>query len=244
MSAMPSFPYRVLLRESMATRGWLRTVADLLRGGFEIACDCLPARRRLRFGDIDFDCDYRVDTTWADIPLATRVREVFVGRQYQASDPVIFQEMMFHLDIDHRQFTVLDLGSGKGRALLLASDYPFRRIVGVELLPELHATAEDNVGKYHNSRQQCREFQLVCADARTYALPAGPLVVFLFDPFPEEILRQLLAGIKRSWLQEPRDIFIAYENPRSERVVAAFTIFRKLAETPQWAVFQALGSGL
>ncbi len=244
MSAMPDFPYRALLRESIATRGWLRTIAHLLFGGFEIARDCLPARRRLRFGDIEFDCDYRVNTTWANLPLATRVREVFVGRQYQASDPAVFHDMLSRLDIDHRQFTFLDLGSGKGRALLLASDYPFRRIVGVELLPELHAIAEENIRKYRSPRQQCREFQLICADARADALPAGPLVVFLFDPFPEEILRRVMAAIERSWRQEPRDMFIAYENPRSERVVAEFTIFRKLAGTPQWAVFQALGSRL
>ena len=34
-------------------------------------------------------------------------------------------------------FTFIDLGSGKGRTLLMASDYPFRRIIGLELLEEL-----------------------------------------------------------------------------------------------------------
>lgn len=239
MSAMPDFPYRALLRESLATRGWLRTAAHLFRGGFELARDCLPARRRLRYGDIDFDCDYRVDTTWANVPLGTRIREVFAGRQYQASDPVIFHEMMSHLAIDHRQLTFIDLGSGKGRALLLASDYPFHRIVGVELLPELHAIAQENVRKYHSERQQCREFELICADARAYALPLEALLIFLFDPFPEEILRQVMAGIEQSLYKLPRQVFIAYENPVSERVLAGRTIFRKLAGTQQWALFQA-----
>jgi SAM-dependent methyltransferase len=238
MFAMPDFPYRALLRESLATRGWLGTTAHLLRGGFELVRDCLPARRRLRYGDIDFDCDYRVNTTWANVPLGTRIREVFAGRQYQPSDPSIFHEMMSHLPIDHRQFTFLDLGSGKGRALLLASDYPFRRIVGVELLPELHAIAEENVRKYHSERQQCREFELVCADARTYTPPPEPLVVFLFDPFREEILRQVMAGIERSSREQPRKVFIAYENPVSERVLVERTDWRKLAGTQQWAVYE------
>lgn len=240
MSAMPYFSYRVLLRESLARRGWLRTAADLLRGGFQVARDYLPARRRLRFGDIDFDCDYRVNTTWANLPLATRVREVLAGRQYQASDPVIFHEMMSHLAIDHRQFTFIDLGSGKGRGLLLASDYPFHRIVGIELLPELHAIAEENVRKYRSPRQQCREFKLICADARSSPLPPEPLVVFLFDPFPEDVLRQVMAGIERSLREQPRQMFLAYENPISERVIADSTMFRRLAGTQQWALYEGV----
>ena len=45
-------------------------------------------------------------------------------------------------------FTFVDLGSGKGRTLLMASDYPFRRIIGVELLPSLHQIAQENLRQY------------------------------------------------------------------------------------------------
>ena len=240
MTDVHRFPYRARLREMLARHGALRTLGTLGKGAFEIARDYLPSRRRQRYGDIDFDWDRRVDTTWSNIPLRTRIRELLAGRAYQPSDPVIFDEIMSRLSIDCRQFTFLDLGSGKGRALLLASDYPFRRIVGVELLPELHAIAQKNVCQYRNERQQCRDFELHCCDARQYALPREPLVIFLFEPFPEDILRDVMLRVEQSLREAPRQVFLVYQNPVAEPVIAEFQIFRKIAGTIQYAIFDTL----
>jgi SAM-dependent methyltransferase len=233
-----SFPYRAWLRESVKRRGVLRTAAALAQGAFEIVRDSLPSRRRLRYGDLDFDWDYRVDTTWSNIPLRTRIREVFAGRAYQPSDPLTFHQVMSRLPIDFRRFTFVDLGSGKGRALLMASDYPFRRIIGVELLPELHAIAQDNVRHYSSDRQQCHHFELHCADARRFQLPPEPLVIFLFNPFPDDILGEVMTGIERSIREAPRPILVAYQNPVSEKVVAEFSSLRKITGTIAYAIFE------
>ena len=239
MSEEHSFPYCARLREMLARLGVLRTVAALGKGAVEIVRDCLPSRRRLRYGDLDFDWDFRVDTTWSNIRLRTRIREVLAGRAYQPSDPVIFHEIMSRLPIDFRSFTFVDLGSGKGRALLLASDYPFRRIVGVELLPELHAVAQTNIRTYHSERQQCRAFELHCADARAYQLPQEPLVVFFFLAFPEEVLRDVINGLERSLREASRKLFLVYQNPISEPVIARFPLFQKIAGTIQYAIFES-----
>jgi SAM-dependent methyltransferase len=233
------FPYRTRLREMLARYGVLRALAALGKGAFEIARDYLPSRRRLRYGDIDFDWDHRVDTTWSNIALRTRIREVLVGRAYQPSDPSTFHEIMSRLPINFREFTFLDLGSGKGRALLLASDYPFRRIVGVELLPELHAIARENLRQYRCERQQCHDFELHCCDARQYALPSQPLVIFLFEPFPEDILRDVIAQVEQSLREAPRTVFLVYQNPVAERIIVEFPRFRKIAGTIQYAIFQS-----
>lgn len=238
MDGEQGFSYRAWLRESLERRGALPTAALLLKGAFEIARDRLPARRRQRFGDLDFDWEHRVDTTSSNLPLRTRIREVLAGRPYQPSDPETFHEMMRQLPIDFSAFTFIDLGSGKGRALLMASDYPFRRIIGVELLPELHGIAEDNVRRYGSERQQCRDFELHCGDARQFSLPPEPLVVFLFDPFPPEILREVLAGIGASVRNEPRRVVVAYQNPVSEQVVSEFRWLRKIAGTIGYAIFE------
>lgn len=233
------FPYRARLREMLARHGVLRTLAALAKGAFEIACDYLPSRRRLRYGDLDFDWDYRVDTTWSNIPLRTRIREVLAGRAYQPSDPSTFHEIMSRLPLGFHQFTFVDLGSGKGRALLLASDYSFRRIIGVELLPELHAIARANVRKYHSERQQCREFELHCADARDYQFPPEPLVIFVFEAFPEDILRDVIAGVERALRKAPRKVFLVYQNPVSEVVITEFPFLHKIAGTIQYAIFES-----
>ncbi len=232
------FSYGECLRDSLRRRGLLRTAGALLKGALEIARDQLPSRRRLRYGDIDFDCDHRVDTTWANLPLGTRLRELFAGKAYQPSDPLTFHEIMSRLPIHFPEFTFVDLGSGKGRALLMASDYPFRRIVGVELLRELHAIAQANVAKYASERQQCRDFELHCGDARCFPLPPEPLVIFLFDPFPEEVLREVMASIEQSARGRPRRVVIAYQNPVSEDVMAEFPAFRKLSGTIAYAIFE------
>ncbi len=232
------FSYRACLHNSVKLRGVLRTAGALLRGAFDIASDYLPSRRRMRYGDIDFDCDNRVDTTWANLSLRTRVRELFAGKPYQPSDPLTFHEMMAQLAINFRKFTFLDLGSGKGRALLMASDYPFHRMVGVELLPELHAIAQANVAGYASGRQQCREFELHCGDARQFELPPEPLVVFLFDPFPPEVLREVVAQIEGSVRKTPRTVFIAYQNPTCEAVLTEFSGLRKLSGNIAYSIFE------
>ncbi len=236
------FSYRAALRHAIRTEGLLRTAWRFAAGACAIALDCLPSRRRLRYGDVDFDCDRRVNTTWANVGLGTRFRELFAGRGYQPSDPFIFREMMERLPVDPRTLAFVDLGSGKGRALLLAADYAFRRLIGVELLPELHAIAQENIARYHGATQQSTAIELYCADARDFTLPDEPLFLYLFDPFPEPILREVMASVEASLRQNPRPLFLAYQNPVSERVLAESALFRRLAGTLQWVLYEAQSS--
>jgi hypothetical protein len=230
------FSYAAWLRDSLRLNGWSGTLARLSRGGFELLRDSLPARKRLRFGDIDYDFDHRVDTTWSNVSFATRVREVFAGRGYQPTDPFIFREMMEQVRADLREFTFVDLGSGKGRALLLASEYPFRRIIGMELLPELHRVAEENI-RHLPTTDQAR-FELSCGDARQFVFPAEPLFVYLFDPFPAEVLAEVIAKLEQSMRATPRPVVVAYQNPVSEAVIARSRALKKIAGTMQWALFR------
>jgi len=94
--------------------------------GFELVRDLTPARRRSRYGDIDFDFEHGVDTTWANIGLRTRLREWISGGQYQPSEPELFHRIISDLPVKPDGLTFIDLGSGKGRTLLMASEYPFR----------------------------------------------------------------------------------------------------------------------
>ena len=76
---------------------------------------------------------------------------------------------------------------------MMASDYPFRRIIGVELLPALNQVAQENLARYQNSSQKCFAIESVCADASSFPLPAAPLVLYMFNPFPELSLRRVLS---------------------------------------------------
>jgi SAM-dependent methyltransferase len=89
----------------------------------------------------------------------------------------------------------VDVGCGMGRALLLASEHPFKQIVGIELSPALHAIACENLAAARGLAVRCRDVRIRRADARRFGYPPGDLVVFLFNPFDHEALRAVLDRI-------------------------------------------------
>jgi SAM-dependent methyltransferase len=225
-------------RESVRLRGFWGALASLGVSVYEVARDYTPARRRLRYGDLEYDWEHKVDTTWSNLRLGTRVREIFAGRQYQPIEADLFRDVIGGLEVDYSQFTFIDLGSGKGRALLLATEFPFRCIIGVELLPELHAIAHQNVGKYQQGSQRSR-VELFCGDARQFCFPPEALVVFLFDPFPEHVLQEVIDNLEQSLSEQPRPALVVYLNPISEHVLSNTDWLQRLRGNIQYAVYYA-----
>jgi predicted RNA methylase len=169
---------------------------------------------------MDYDWEHRVNTTSGTVEWRARLLGLFHS-PYQPTEPSLFREMMANLPIEFDQFTFVDLGSGKGRTLLMASEYPFRRIVGVELLPALHQIAQENLGKYRSGSQKCFALEAVCGEATDFPLPAEPLVLYLFNPLPESGLKRLRANLDRSLRAHPRVVYVLYHNPLLERVLGA-----------------------
>ncbi len=229
----------VWLRGLILRDGLMRGLWSAGRSLVEVMLDYLPSRRRLRYGDIDFDWDHDVDTTWANPSLAVRLREVFTSGKYQPSDPSLFHEILQQLPIRYEDFTFVDLGSGKGRTLLMASDYPFRAIIGVEIIPDLHSVAQRNLQHYRNDRQRCSRLLALSGDARDFAFPVEPVVLYLFNPFPPAILREVLRNLEHSFREHPRPICVAYHNLVHEDVFLEMSFLRKVAATHQFAIFIA-----
>lgn len=206
--------------------------------------DSFPDRRRMRYGDIDYDLEHKVNTTWANVGFATRLREALIAADYQTTDPIVFAEAMDLLaaQADLAKLSLVDLGSGKGRVLLMAAEYPFRRIIGVELLPELDAVARANVAlgvPQDAIRAADREprIELVLADARGFIFPPDPLVVFLFNPFPAWVLREVMRNLHRSLESSPRPAFVILHNAVNEAELAAAPGLMRLGGTPQFVVY-------
>ena len=123
------------------------------------------------------------------------------------------------------------------RVLLMASDYPFKRIVGVEFTPNLVSTAEKNIAGYSSDRQRCRKIETLCMDARDFQFPSGPLVVYLFNPFSESTFAQVLENLRRSLEQSPRPVYIAYRFTEFEGLLTQAVWLEKVAGEEQWAVY-------
>jgi SAM-dependent methyltransferase len=99
-------------------------------------------------------------------------------------------------------YTFLDIGAGKGRGLLVASEYHFRKVVGIELNPALAAIARRNVAQWNAARdtdptaEPIAPIEVLGQDALEFKLPDAPTLLFLFHPFEEPVLRKLLRHIE------------------------------------------------
>jgi SAM-dependent methyltransferase len=121
-----------------------------------------------------------------------------------------FEKMMAKLPIDHSQFTFIDLGSGKGKALMLAAAYPFKECIGVEFSAELAEIAEQNVLRY-TGKTNC-PIRTIVQDATQFQFPDEPLVVYLFNPFEIEILKPVIENLAHS---KANPLYVAYLYPPS-----------------------------
>ena len=231
-----------MLRESIRYRGVLKTAKYVGSEIWEMTLDMLPERKRSRFGDIDYDCDFGVDTTWARLPISVRLRELTTERLYQPTDPQEFHDLMAKVLIDFADFVFVDLGSGKGRALLMASEYPFREIIGVEIQAELNAIAEQNLQRFHPEQQKCTKIRTMRMDARDFEFPNEPLLLYLFNPFPEYVFETVLSNLRRSLEAHPRQAFVIYNTPLAKDAIEGVPFLQKLRETQRYQIYRARSS--
>lgn len=226
--------------ELAAREGRLAAGRQFLTAIWEFLRDSTPQRQRQRFGDADYDWDHRVNTTSAAVGWRERLLGVFRS-PYQPTEPALFHEMLDALRgqtaIDFHDFVFVDLGSGKGRTLLMASDHPFRRIVGVELLPTLDRIAQENLGKYHGASQKCFALEAVCADATAFSFPGEPLLIYLFNPFPEAGLRRVLEHLEQSLRRAPRAVYVLYHNPLLGHVLDENQALHRIGGTHRYSVY-------
>ena len=227
-------------RENSARYGSFSTLKRFTSALWEFARDSTPARRRQRYGDVEYDWDFRVNTTGATVGWRDRLLGHFHS-PYQPTEPALFHEMLARVmsiaKIDFREFTFIDIGSGKGRALLMAADYPFQRILGVEILPELHRVAKANISKYKSDSQQCFAIDYLLADASEFTFPPEPTVVYLFNPLPESGLAKMVGNLEFSLQKHPRAVYVLYHNPLLERMLTRNTVFERIAGSHQYSIF-------
>ncbi|MGX5827216.1 class I SAM-dependent methyltransferase [Mesorhizobium sp. 43Arga] len=133
-----------------------------------------------------------------------------MGNEAVCTSPRTFDFIMKSLPRDLQNHTFIDIGSGKSRTLLLASQYPFAKIIGVEFARELVDIARSNIERFSAPSQKCRALSVVEADAATYVFPEVPLVVYFYNPFSKDVFDIVLKNLVSSLERQPRDCFIVY----------------------------------
>jgi hypothetical protein len=107
----------------------------------------------------------------------------------------------------------------------------------VELLPALHQAAQQNLGKYRSESQKCFALEAICGDATEFSFPAEPIVLYLFNPFPESGLRRAIANLEQSLRDHPRAAYVLYHNPLLEPVLSESAALSKIGGTHQYAIY-------
>ena len=178
---------------------------------FKIICNRLIRPLRI-YVDASFDRQYGTDTAGflrlKDLSIESENKKH--ATHYEPTPVPLGRYLLRELKIDHSQYTFIDYGSGKGRALLLASEYPFKKIVGIEFSPELNKISQTNIQIWKNDRQQCFNIESICIDAAQYEIPDGPVVLFFFFPFQPPVLEKVVDRIKKSLFHSPRPLRILY----------------------------------
>jgi hypothetical protein len=131
-------------------------------------------------------------------------------------------------------YTFIDIGAGKGRGLLVASEFHFRKVIGIELNPDLVAIARKNVAHWAHSHAEdstsprLAPIEILEQDALDYEFPATPTLLFLFHPFEAPVLRKLLRNVETQFAKRPDTLDLLYVNAECANVLDRNPAFSQL----------------
>lgn len=123
---------------------------------------------------------------------------------------------------------VVDAGCGKGRVLCCAARFPVRRVVGVEIDPQLCAAARRNAARMRGRRAPV---EVVTAAAQDFDYREATIVI-MFNPFGPQTLRKVVGRIEQSLHGNPRRLRMVYFNPVHEDLLACVPWLRRYEHWP------------
>ncbi len=195
-------------------------------------------RRRLRHSLDEFDRRHGVETA-GHRSISTLDVPPLVAAHATRYEPVAHIEpLVSALGIAFDEYTFIDYGCGKGRALLMASEFAFRRIVGVEYSAELAAIARRNIGLYRSDSQQCQAITVIEGNAAAFQPPDEPTVYFLHNPFDEVILADVLRRIARIGTAQRQQRYLVYVDPQHRELIDGDPNWEIAADRRIWVIYR------
>ena len=196
-------------------RGAIRQVLRIVSGPSDTGAV------REEFSPHPFDQAHQVDTSGLvrgeDIDSGS-LSDLYITAYYGIS-PSSLRQALELLPEPADTYTFVDLGCGKGRALLVAAELKFTRLLGVEISPDLARVAQANTAR--EPRIEVKQ-----GDAATFAFPDEPLVIFLYHPFLPPVLRKVLRNLQQTRARSNHPTFLMYANPAYQRVIAKFPFLK------------------
>jgi SAM-dependent methyltransferase len=190
-------------------------------------------RRKLRESSRDgFDAAHGTDTAAVLVgrelgPGVTRDGHLVI--HYETTSAAAIRMPLDSLGVDFSEFVFIDLGCGKGKPLMVAATYPFRRLIGVDVSPACIEVARRNLARYGPEKIDPARIELLTLDAEDFEFPGDPMVIYLFNPFPGRVLEEVVAKLERSLREQPRQALIIYVNPHALAAITRSELFERTA---------------
>ncbi len=109
------------------------------------------------------------------------------GYDVVSTPPSVFRFVARFFPASRGNSTYIDVGSGKGRTVLLASELGFKAAIGVDLAGFACEVARRNLVSFRSATRPRSPCEIINADATQYDLPAGDLVLFFNNPFGADV---------------------------------------------------------
>jgi SAM-dependent methyltransferase len=206
------------------------------------ALDGLFARmeRRTHRRTAEFDHVYGIKTFQRlDVKVSADAGDGTVWG-YAAINQDFFREIMRSIPVALEPYTFVDVGSGMGAAVFLASELPFRRLVGVELTPELVSAAVENTAAFNERSPQKIAPEWIQTDFFKWKIPNEPEIFFFNNPFPEAMTLDAIQYIEQSLTENPRPLLLALRKlpRRPAAYLQASPRWTPLRLAPYWRVYR------
>ena len=160
--------------------------------------------------------------------------------RYEAASEYEFRDVVETLKISYKKYHFLDYGSGKGAILAAAVAYPFKSVVGVEHSLMLHEVATKNITEMKRRNSVTAEvLDSVHGDATTYQLPSEPHIIYLYNSFGADILKDVADRITHDLADVQEPIYFLYNNPMHHAILDENDKFRRISSPfgGKWMVY-------
>jgi hypothetical protein len=155
------------------------------------------------------------------------------GHDYKPTPYLIFKWALAAIeDEDIGRLSFVDYGAGKGRVMLLAAQYPFTAVGGIEFAAELHDNATMNIAQFPRSRMKCRNVECALDDVVDIKTLDGEAVHYFFNPFAPEIFAEVLKGIVASYHNRPRRLYVILVDMEADELMHKTGVFQEVKLPP------------
>lgn len=164
--------------------------------------------------------------------------DAYVTAYYGVAPSILRNVVQLWLDTNPaysiKQYTFVDVGAGKGRAMLVASELAFKQVIGIELNSAIADVAQRNIDHWIESRKddptsaKYAPMRLMEQDALEFEFPKTPCVAFLFHPFEAPLMKKLLLNLEKQFAGRPGQLDILYVNAECAAVFDSNPAFRRV----------------